>query len=160
MANYNGMMVARRVGDVGEAVSKSILEACGFQVQDVSRNPDYYEKGDLIATKNGKSYFIEVKTDTRAHETGNLVVELISNVEAKRTGWFNYCKCDKYFFYLAKSNELIIVDRLELRKCGCYMNTCETEQNDNHIAYKTGVIGKISISKVKELCPSFRRIQL
>lgn len=111
MANYNGMIPARRVGDVGEAVCKNVLEACGFQVQDVSRNPDYYEKGDLIATKNGKSYFIEVKTDTRAHETGNLVVELISNMEAKRTGWFNYCKCNKYFFYLANSNELIIVDQ-------------------------------------------------
>lgn len=111
MANYNGMIPARRVGDVGEAVCKNVLEACGFQVQDVSRNPDYYEKDDLIATKNGKSYFIEVKTDTRAHETGNLVVELISNVEAKRTGWFNYCKCNKYFFYLANSNELIIVDQ-------------------------------------------------
>lgn len=160
MANYNGMMAARRVGDVGEAVCKNVLEACGFQVQDVSRNPDYYEKGDLIATKNGKSYFIEVKTDTWAHKTGNLVVELISNMEAKRTGWFNYCKCDKYFFYLAKSNELIIVDRLELRKCGWYMNTKETEQSDNHETYKTGVIGKISISKVEELCPSFRRIQL
>lgn len=111
MANYNGMIPARRVGDVGEAVCKNVLEACGFQVQDVSRNPDYYEKDDLIATKNGKSYFIEVKTDTRAHETGNLVVELISNMEAKRTGWFNYCKCNKYFFYLANSNELIIVDQ-------------------------------------------------
>ena len=111
MANYNGMIPARRVGDVGEAVCKNVLEACGFQVQDVSRNPDYYEKDDLIATKNGKSYFIEVKTDTRAHETGNLVVELISNAEAKRTGWFNYCKCNKYFFYLANSNELIIVDQ-------------------------------------------------
>ena len=111
MANYNGMIPARRVGDVGEAVCKNGLEACGFQVQDVSRNPDYYEKDDLIATKNGKSYFIEVKTDTRAHETGNLVVELISNVEAKRTGWFNYCKYNKYFFYLANSNELIIVDQ-------------------------------------------------
>ena len=111
MANYNGMIPASRVGDVGEAVCKNVLEACGFQVQDVSRNPDYYEKDDLIATKNGKSYFIEVKTDTRAHETGNLVVELISNVEAKRTGWVNYCKCNKYFFYLANSNELIIVDQ-------------------------------------------------
>lgn len=161
---------------VGYKISKTNstqLVKSTFQIAYKARQPDsslvfHTDRGSNYRSKTMNDYMRSLNIThsfSRAHVPyDNSVMESffasMKREKLYRTKYRSECKCDKYFFYLINSNELIIVDRLELRDCGCYMSIKETEQTDNHITYKTGVIGKISISKVKELCPSFRRIQV
>ena len=162
MANYDGFEKASYYGNKGERAALELLERNGFTTQDVSSNPNFFTAGDIIATKNNQNYFIEVKTDTTAHITQNLVIELTSNKEAERDGWFHTSTADKFFFYLIGSNEMVILDGAELRTYykKALVRIIETTQCDNCYTYKTGVIGLLSISELQKLCKSFRRIQL
>ena len=162
MANYDGFEKASYYGNKGERVALELLERNGFTTKDVSSHPNFFTAGDIIATKNNQNYFIEVKTDTTAHKSQNLVIEFSSNVEAGRDGWFHTSTADKFFFYLIGSNEMIILDGPELRTYykKALTRILETTQCDNCYTYKTGVIGLLSISELQKLCKSFRRIQL
>ena len=78
MANYDGFEKASYYGNKGELVALDLLKRNGFTTQYVSTNPNFFTAGDIIATKNNQNYFIEVKTDTTAHKSQNLVIEFTS----------------------------------------------------------------------------------
>lgn len=47
-----------------------------YQLIDVSDIKEYYHKGDLKAiAPDGKEYILEIKADSRIHETGNVLCE-------------------------------------------------------------------------------------
>lgn len=62
-------------------VEKKALEvfqrhAANYTIVDVSDIKEYYHKGDLKAiAADGKEYMLEVKADSRIHETGNVLCE-------------------------------------------------------------------------------------
>ena len=148
-------------GRTGEAAVASLLASNGFEVSDLTNNSTYFHKGDLKASKASKDIFIEVKTDSAAATTGNLVIELITNVANKTDGWFKVSAADKYAFYLVETNEVILIDADELRtnyKQALHrIITTEELTPDNY--YKQSVIGLLSIQHLQDLS-SFRRIQL
>lgn len=72
-------------GKEGEAAASSFLSAMGYSVEDVSDNPDYFKSDiDLIATKGDEVMTIEVKSDYRISQTGNLCVEIWNDITRNR----------------------------------------------------------------------------
>jgi peptidyl-tRNA hydrolase len=58
-------------------------------VEDVSDNKEYFDKDiDLIAVSGNEKLLVEVKSDSRMNNTGNAVIELVSNYATGRKGWF------------------------------------------------------------------------
>lgn len=47
-----------------------------YKIVDVSNNREYYHKGDLKAiAADGREFMLEIKGDSRIHETGNVLCE-------------------------------------------------------------------------------------
>lgn len=161
MANYNSFNKAKDKGKIGEVAVKQLLELNGFKVNDVANDSNYFHCGDLIAEKNNKSLFIEVKTDTAAAHTGNLVIELITNKTLNKDGWFKVSTADKFAFYLEETNEVIFIDANELKENykQALNRIYTTTQYECGYIYKEGVIGLLSIAQLSNLS-SFRRIAM
>lgn len=161
MANYNSFNKAKEKGQTGEAAVKQLLELNGFKVNNVANDSNYFHCGDLIAEKNNKSLFIEVKTDTAAAHTGNLVIELITNKAFNKDGWFKVSTADKFAFYLEETNEVIFIDANELKENykQALKRIYTTAQYECGYIYKEGVIGLLSITQLSNLS-SFRRIAM
>lgn len=161
MALYNYFNKAIEYGRKGETAVATLLTNAGFEVSNVSTDSAYFHCGDLIAEKDNKKLFIEVKTDSYAAATGNLVVELITNVEWKKDGWLKVSTADKFAFYLEQSNEVILIDANELKENyrQAIRRFITTEQYEMGQFYKQGVIALLSIEILSKLS-SFRRISL
>lgn len=98
------------IGRSGEMAAINFLTSTGWEVEDVAKNPDYFDKGyDLCARKNGRECHIEVKTDNRISSTGNLCVEEISNYETNKKGWIYTGEDDtRLFIYVPQTHQLYI----------------------------------------------------
>ena len=84
----------------GEQLVKQYLENSGYCVMDVSKDNHYWIQDiDFIAIKGHETSKIEVKFDGWIHTTRNIFVELLSDIDANKAGWIDYCKAD-YFFML------------------------------------------------------------
>lgn len=57
--------------------------------------------------RDGISCTIELKTDTRAHETGNAFVETYSDFPRKK-GWAYTCQADYLFYYLPQDGLIYV----------------------------------------------------
>lgn len=100
----------------GEKLAKDIMEARGWEVTDVSDNPEYWKKDiDFIVRnpENGHVITMEVKWDSRISKTGNLFLETYSN---GGRGWFEYCEADYLAYGDAASRCFYILPLLELRE--------------------------------------------
>ena len=65
----------------------------GYEVTNVSSNPEYYYKGDFIVKSpfSNEVKIFECKTDSKINKTKNLYLEL-TNVHSKDgLGWLNFC---------------------------------------------------------------------
>ena len=65
-------------GHRAEQVVKDVFTSLTdkYTFQDVSNNPSYYHKGDLLATAaDGRQIMIEVKNDEVIYKTGNVLCE-------------------------------------------------------------------------------------
>lgn len=107
-------------GKQGEYLFKQLYEGMGYKVEDVSANPEYYYKGDMLVTSptTGLTKIFEVKWDTRIHSTENLYLEL-SNVNSKAKGgkgWFTWCGADYLAYGDAINRKFYIVRMDELKK--------------------------------------------
>lgn len=89
----------------GEHELKSYLRYSGHTVEDVSNEPAYWKK-DIDLIVDGETA-IEVKWDSKVYDTGNLFIEIYSDVEGRKEGWYKFCEADilaygdavnKYFF--------------------------------------------------------------
>ena len=60
-----------------EKIVRDYLLSLGcYQIEDISENPDFYNIGDIKLTKSmGQVRYIEVKDDSRIHETKNVLCE-------------------------------------------------------------------------------------
>ena len=58
---------------------------------------------------------LEVKTDSRAHETGNVVIELLSNACSGRLGWIYSCESDALAYLVEDTGEAIFVETRKMQ---------------------------------------------
>lgn len=99
------------------------MEARGYDVVDVSNNPDYWYKDiDFIITSpaSGITKTFEVKWDARINSTGNLYLERTSTFTKeegiKGLGWFEWCEADFLVYGDAVSQQFYVIPMKELRK--------------------------------------------
>jgi hypothetical protein len=82
-------------------------------VRNVEDDKDYQTRDiDLLCTLevrgNEKTVAIEVKGDTKAHETGNFFFETVSNAALGTQGCFLKSQADLLFYYLLRTDRLYI----------------------------------------------------
>ena len=106
-------------GKVGEYKFKQIMLNRNFQVQDVSNNPEYFEKDiDFIITSptSGQTKTFEVKWDSKINKTGNLYLEK-TNVHSKNgIGWWNFCQADVLAYGDSRTGQFYMFNMEELRE--------------------------------------------
>ena len=106
-------------GKQGEQLFSQIMKNRNYTVEDVSNNPEYWNKDiDFIITSptTGITKTFEVKWDSRINKTGNLYLEL-ANIHSQRgRGWFTFCQADYIAYGDAISKQFYIIPLLELKK--------------------------------------------
>lgn len=95
-----------RTAKIGEEIVADIFKKDGYTIQDVSENKEWQESDvDLLVYKNNKLvHKIEVKTDEKALETGNVFIETKSN---QSLGWVWKTEAD--YIYIVIPNIKIYV---------------------------------------------------
>lgn len=117
---------SQEVGMAGEERVLHFLRQAGYEVEVIGYhggfdkstldNPDFYIKSHRVPTKELVGKTLEVKTDTRAHETGNVILELVSNVGTGRQGWAYSTVADYLGYLCTGDSRLIIIPMSRLRE--------------------------------------------
>ena len=109
-------------GKQGERLFSEAMQARGYDVVDVSGNPEYWYKDiDFIITSptSGQTKTFEVKWDTRINRTGNLYLERTSSFTKQPgiegQGWFEWCEADYLAYGDAVSGQFYIIPMNKLR---------------------------------------------
>lgn len=89
----------------GEELVINTLKARGHNVQDVSSNSEYWHKDIDAITELGT---IEIKTDNRISETGNLFIETFNECSKGGKGWFRFCEA-QFIFYTDAANKITYI---------------------------------------------------
>jgi hypothetical protein len=71
----------------------------------------------MVYTTKKQIYYVEVKTDFKAHETGNMVYEVHTSGEK---GCLAKTEADYIFYYVYGSKTLYVIDRIKLQS---YVNS-------------------------------------
>ena len=109
-----------RTGSIGEDVIFNFLKSNTNtkSVIDVRHDTLFQELDvDFIQeTHDNQIRKLEVKTDTMAHNTGNLAYEHTSNKHYNTIGCFEKTRADYIFYYLTVTKELYILHTNSLRE--------------------------------------------
>lgn len=105
-------------GKVGEKLVAAALTARGHTVTDLSDNWEYRRKDIdfLLTSASGQQTYLEVKTDDRSEQTGNLFIEYSNsnNVKHNYQGWYCYCEATFLAFVQQSKHIAHIVSRYDL----------------------------------------------
>ena len=119
-----------KYAEIGEMVAWNLLSKNPsiVQVLDVRHEPKFQKMDvDFIAITHTKNYvFVEVKTDEKAHESGNIVYEISSN---GNLGCFARTDADYVYYYVRQTGDCHLINvralrdyidmnRLEVKKMG------------------------------------------
>lgn len=120
-------------GKYGEYQARKLFTSWGYGVEDVSGNPEYYYKGDIVLTSptTGAQKIVEVKWDGCIGTTGNLFLEIWSRNSRRQNcnGWWKWCGADFlaygdarrqvfYIFDMAQLKERVAQLSLNTKRCG------------------------------------------
>ena len=72
LSNFSADLAAAKEA---EQIVKEAIAAAGYQVLDVSEDPQYYHTGDLRIILPSGERFVEVKDDSRIADTQNILCE-------------------------------------------------------------------------------------
>ena len=106
-------------GKQGEQLFQQKMQNKGYTVEDVSNNPDYWNKDiDFIATSptTGAVKTFEVKWDSRINKSGNLYLELVNMYSKGTKGWFDFCQADYLAYGDAVTQIFYVISLEELRE--------------------------------------------
>nr|DAO48218.1 MAG TPA: putative endonuclease [Caudoviricetes sp.] len=144
------------IGSIGECIFEQRARLKGYEVKDLTGDKDYWEKDIDFLVRNpatNESRYIEVKTDLRLYETGNLYIELENTHSKEGKGWFNFSEADiiAYCNYGAPAKEIYLFSFDDLRT---------VIENGEWATAKCGADSKgllVPLRKLKD-APSFRTI--
>lgn len=141
-------------GKEGEAAASSFLSAMGYSVEDVSDNPDYFKSDiDLIAAKGDEVMTIEVKSDYRISQTGNLCVEIWNDITRNSKGWLFYTQATNIFFVDVRQAVIHAVRTEELRQLyrKNHFSHYDRDQLENDEYYKRAQLCLIPLAAAQTL---------
>ena len=133
-----------------EAEIHSYLKNMGYLIIDHADDPVYQDKDiDLeFGRPDGQMFSMEIKSDTRMHETGNIVIELGMHRETGFCeGWFHKCQADVLCFYDVVGLVVYLIDWQRLKYA--------IENGEGkHIFFKNKIdncVGELILVSVKDL---------
>lgn len=119
-------------GIEAEEVVYNWLKASGYEVELVGQRMGKWSDSEFKGEYNAPDFAIrghssgehrslvgrtlELKTDSLAHETGNLPFEIVSNVGSGRPGWVYTLSSDFIAFYLVGTGELLLLASQALKE--------------------------------------------
>jgi hypothetical protein len=130
MANLFETQLSR--GKVGEEFFIETMKERGNLVEDL-RDKKEYQKQDIdfrIQNPEGKFTLVEVKTDYRMNQTGNIFLERVIEYREgnEALGWFAYTRADYLAFVDGITKEIYIYQTAALKewinKHSPYMRRC------------------------------------
>lgn len=97
----NGFNYCLSIGNRTEDIIFNYLKGRGHEVISVTDDKEYQKKDiDCLLEHDGVKATLEIKSDTKMHNSGNLFFEEgFDRVSGFRKGWFNYCEADFICFY-------------------------------------------------------------
>lgn len=121
-----------REGESGEHVVWNLLQKSDTvrSIVDVRLDKEFQDKDIDFLVENNKRQFtsIEVKTDLKAHETGNLVYELSTS---NHIGCFEKTEAKYIMYYIPASKIVHMIDVRELRNYVYTNRPDEIRMGDN-----------------------------
>ena len=154
--NYNNFNMALAAGTKGEQLAASILESLGYTLEEVTKNAEYQKLDiDFIVNKGSDQFTLEVKADSRIQQTNNICVEILTNKQLMKRGWFFTTEATVLAFTDMVSRRIHLVNTDELRQlykgCRGVLKHIETEQIECGYFYKRAEIALIPLAEVKKL---------
>lgn len=98
----------------GEFELKRQLRRQGNIVEDVSENPIYQVKDIDFIVNHGIT--VEVKWDKVISSTENLFIEICSDTDKNKPGWFNFCQADWLYYGDAVNKKYYVFRFKELKQ--------------------------------------------
>ena len=96
------------LGATSESLVQLFLTERGWLVENLSQDKQYQQKDiDFLATKDGETRTVEVKQDNRCGQTGNFLLETITNCRTGGKGWFAKTQADYIIFHNTIGGELL-----------------------------------------------------
>lgn len=135
LSNFKADLAAAKEA---EQIVKEAIAAAGYQVLDVSDDPQSYHKGDLLITSpTGEQRYVEVKDDSRIADTRNILCE--EEVYYKESGRLvlgnMHSDYDIYAVVSKKENLIYFFDFSKLKEIykrfGTYKTINHPEQYSN-----------------------------
>lgn len=128
--------------NIGELRAYNYFQANGWSVQDVTANPEYWDKDiDFVVSSDADSFTVEVKWDSRISTTGNMFIETVTDLDKCKEGWFSFCQAD-YIYYGDSENQLFYVFKTDdLRQ---FVDTHIMEQRKAPDYNYRGILKKVS----------------
>lgn len=115
----NNSLVASSQFKRGMEAENYLDQYFGTQFE-ITRTTSYQERslclGDRIYKNAAGSFFVEYKSDTRAHVTGNVFFETISVDNPCKPGWVYTCQSDYILYAILLSKTILIFKPPVLRK--------------------------------------------
>ena len=105
-------------GKVGEGLVCQYLQNKGWEVEDTTENPAYFKKDiDFLVKKDNLNMAIEVKTEAKMNQTGNMYIEdkLVYEDGREADGWWHYCEAD-YMWHVNPATQTAFVYRADEMK--------------------------------------------
>lgn len=124
-------------GKRGEKLVYDALTARGSIVTDLRDDEEArFNDIDFLLEKDGQTTTLEVKTDFRSEETGNLFIEYenSNNKRHKYKGWYCYCKAQYLCFVQETARKAYIVLFDELKQT-LKKNTFRTANSKNAVGF-------------------------
>ena len=130
-------------GTMGERAVYKFLMQQGYKIEDVTLQPQYWEKDiDYIVTnpQSGAQAAIEVKCDSRMARTGNFFIETKNPRSQGGKGWLYFCQAD-FIYYLDSINEILYIFKTYqlkefIKQNQAYLKTRETNDGAQGYALK------------------------
>ena len=116
---------SKKAGDIGQKVMYHHIRcrpACSILPETalvtlLHDNPSYFSRDiDFGVSSKNYSYFVEVKTENKGAETGNLAIETVKNIRTNEPGWLFYCKAEWVVIYAPHSQQVFWFKMAELLK--------------------------------------------
>lgn len=103
--------------NAGEWELKQHFRNKGATVIDVSDNPSYWSQDiDLLVNDDGNEFSVEVKWDKVISKSGNLYLEILTDIDKNKAGWFQICNADFLYYGDSKNKLYYIFEMAQLRQ--------------------------------------------
>lgn len=99
--------------NTGELRAQEYFLKNGWKVKNLTACQDFFSKDiDFLIERDQERFYIEVKWDTRIKHSGNMFIEVSTDIEKNKDGWFKFCEAD-FIFYGDALQNLFYVFRLQ-----------------------------------------------